>query len=87
MGELLTYKYFDFTSTTAIEVEFSGKCQGKLCLSHAPDFQSTVAEIAVGSDGARKSVRAAMAPEKSVRPLYIRFEGNGSLNLHAFTLE
>ncbi|MBR6027526.1 MAG: family 43 glycosylhydrolase [Clostridia bacterium] len=86
-GAVAGYKYFDFTSTTAIEVEFSGQCSGRLRLSHSPDFQSAVAEMAAVSDGMRKAVRVPMTPEKGVQPLYIRFEGEGSLNLHAFTLE
>ena len=85
-GSVAGFKYFTFTDTREITVEFSGRAEGFLHISHSPEGDS-IGCAKIHSEGPHKTSRTAIRPRPGTQALYFRFEGSGSLNFHSFTLE
>lgn len=82
-GAVAGFKYFQIEAETAVGVEIGGTGSGVMQVSDTPDFARVCAEMRV-SPGTSEGARLNMEP--GVRALYFRFQGEGFINFHAFTL-
>ena len=85
-GSVAGFKYFTFTDTREITVEFSGRAEGFLHISHSPEGE-IIGSAEILAEGQHQTSRTAIWPRPGIQALYFRFEGSGSLNFHSFTLE
>lgn len=82
-GAVAGFKYFQIEAETAVGVEIGGTGSGVMQVSDTPDFARVCAEMRV-SPGTSEGARLNMEP--GLRALYFRFQGEGFINFHAFTL-
>lgn len=85
-GAVAGFKYFDCRKTTEIALEVRGKANGWLKAAVSPEFNGDISAVSVKVDGSGKTFRAAFAPETDHTAIYIKYEGEGYVDLVAFTL-
>lgn len=71
-GAVAGFKYFAFTGNDRIVVEVGGHGNGKIEVSHQPDFGTKCAVIQVAVDGKAAKIHADFKPDLGTQPLYFR---------------
>lgn len=85
-GAIAGFKYFAFKGLRSISAEVGGRGRGELLVSDTPDFRQIVACIPVDPANSRQTADVTCTIPDGVRALYFRFEGTGSVDFYAFTL-
>lgn len=86
-GATAGFKYFDFKNTGHICIQIEGKANGVMKISEKKDFSILNASIPICANQiGRQNFVSELQIEKGIKPLFFRFEGDGMLDFHLFTL-
>lgn len=85
-GATAGFKYFLFENVSEISLVLSGSADGVMEISTSADFQDA-SKIKVKLRHESADLRGAVRLEDGIKPLYIRFRGEGAVDFYRFTIE
>lgn len=86
-GAVAGFRYFDFHSAQYVRLLIGGKAEGTIEASTEPDFKTLAAQVPVKTDGRTVWACAQFTIEDGIKPLYVRFKGEGSLDFYSFDMK
>ncbi len=85
-GSVAGFRYFDLQDAHTLRVTLSGKGMGVIQAAYDASFTRPCAQIPFRVDGKLADFQAPLQLESGVQALYLRFEGQGRVNLYRFEL-
>ena len=86
-GSVAGFKYFDLQGVREISIVASGRGMGSVQVSDSPDFKVIAADVPLRPAGKNETFAAPLHVSDGVKALYFRYQGEGSINFHAFELK